>query len=238
MLRLARVARPILGLVGERFFRYVLVTTLLCGCVPAVAPESSTPADPRSAVASAAAGLPSPSALPSIVSSLLPSVSPLPAASLPPLPSVTPPPLFTPTVPPLTLPPVTLPTVAPTTIPTLSIAPPTLAPSPTIVRATITSFVPESGPRGAFVQINGTGLGVVSLVLFGDVAAPPISVPTDTRVTVLVPLAAITSRIGVLTPSGVVTSDRFFEVIDPPQPSPTCPIRQQCLPTPSPSGTP
>jgi hypothetical protein len=227
--------------VSYRFVALALVAALLCACdLFKVSGASATPAAAIATFESTGTAAPggsaagtagaektrdifggSPSPLASTIASLVPS------PSLPPVvPSFS-----------VTLPPVFTPTVPPTLIPTPTIAPPTLAPtpSPTVARATIASFVPEFGLRGAFVFINGTGLASTRLVLFGDVAVAPAGPPTDVQVTVIVPQAAMTSRISVVTVAGVTTSERFFTVMDPagPTPAPTCPIRVQC-PSPTP----
>jgi hypothetical protein len=236
MLRPASVERPILARVGYRFALYTLLALALCGCdLLTGARSSASPSGqlgiPTTAATVAPTATPSsflslPPASPSALASTLASLVPSP--SLPPvLPSFT-----------VTLPPVFTPTIPPTLVPTPTIAPPTIAPtpSPTAARATITSFAPEFGFRGALVFISGTGLASTRLVLFGDVAVAPSTPATETQVTAIVPQAAVTSRISVVTLAGVTTSTRFFTVLEPePVPSPTCPIRVNCLPTPPPS---
>jgi hypothetical protein len=239
MLRPAPVERPILMRVGYRFALYTLLALALCGCdLVTGARASASPSDQLGLPTTAATVVPtaspsslltlpsvSPSALASTLASIVPTPS-LPTLSLPPVPTPTLPPAFTPTAPPL---------------PTLTVAPPSIvpSPSPTVARATITSFAPEFGLRGALVFINGTGLASTRLVLFGEVAVAPSAPATDTQVTAIVPQAAVTSRISVVTLAGVVTSSRFFTVLETePLPSPTCPLRVNCLPTPSPSSTP
>jgi hypothetical protein len=72
-------------------------------------------------------------------------------------------------------------------------------------------------------------------VLFGDIAVAPQHAPTDVQVVAVVPANAVTSRISLVWASGVVTSTQFFEVLEPTAPpTPTCPIRTQCTPPPTP----
>jgi hypothetical protein len=238
MLRPVTVERPILMRVGHRFALYALIALALCGCdLLTGARASASPSEqlgvpttaatvaPSASASTALGGLLSlsPSPLASTLASIVPTPS-LPTLSLPPVATTTLPPVFTPTLPPL---------------PTLTVAPPSVlpSPSPTVARATITSFAPEFGLRGAFVFINGTGLASTRLVLFGDVAVAPAGPATDTQVSAIVPQAATTSRISVVTLAGVTTSERFFTVLDPTAPPTTCPIRANC-PSPTPSSSP
>src|SRR6185503_9484791 len=151
-----------------------LLALALCGCdLLTGARASASPSEQLGVPTTAATAVPKASAS-SLIS--LPPTSPSALAST--LTSVVPSPSLPPVVPSfsVTLPPVFKQTVPPTVIP--PIAPPTNAPSPTIARATITSFAPEFGFRGAFVFISGTGLATTRLVLFGDVTVAPAGPPT------------------------------------------------------------
>ncbi len=77
---------------------------------------------------------------------------------------------------------------------------------------TITSFTPASGPVGTKVVITGMSLSQTTAVRFGAVAATVFTVNSNTKITVTVPTAAITSKIIVVTPGGSATSATNFTV--------------------------
>ena len=76
---------------------------------------------------------------------------------------------------------------------------------------TITSFTPTSGNVGTSVVITGTNLTGVTAVRFNGVTAT-FSANTATSVTAVVPSAATTGRIVVVTPGGTATSATDFTV--------------------------
>lgn len=74
---------------------------------------------------------------------------------------------------------------------------------------TITAFAPAGGPASTPVSITGTGLAGATKVRFGSVDATVISASPG-EVKTLVPLAAITGPITVITPFGTNTSTTAF----------------------------
>ncbi len=79
-------------------------------------------------------------------------------------------------------------------------------------KPTITSFSPTTGPVGAQVVINGTGLTQTSKVTFGGVAATTFTVNSDTQITATVPTGAVSGKIAITTPGGVARSSGSFTV--------------------------
>ncbi len=76
----------------------------------------------------------------------------------------------------------------------------------------ITSFTPASGPVGTTVVITGMSLSQTTAVKFGTIAATPITVNSNTQVTVTVPSGAVTGKISVTTPGGGASSATAFTV--------------------------
>ena len=75
---------------------------------------------------------------------------------------------------------------------------------------TIEGFTPAGGPAGTSVTINGTGLSAASKIRFGTQDAPIVSASPSTLQTV-VPVAASTGPLTVITPFGTnVSSTNFF----------------------------
>jgi hypothetical protein len=81
-----------------------------------------------------------------------------------------------------------------------------------LVLPRVASFSPGSAPVGAKVTISGNAFGGATDVLFNGVLATPATV-TPTVITVLVPAAASTGKLTVLTPSGAGQSSGTFKVL-------------------------
>lgn len=77
---------------------------------------------------------------------------------------------------------------------------------------TITSFTPPSGPTGTVVTINGSGFTGTTSVSFGGTLATTFTVVSDTQITAVVPVGAVTGQIIVATPNGTATSLTNFTV--------------------------
>jgi hypothetical protein len=82
-----------------------------------------------------------------------------------------------------------------------------------LIRPTIASFSPPSGPVGTVVTITGTAFTGATQVQFRGIGAPAYTVDSDTQITVTVPQGARTGRITVLTAGGKATSSTNFTVI-------------------------
>ncbi len=80
-----------------------------------------------------------------------------------------------------------------------------------IVAVTILSFIPIAGAPNTPVEINGSGFGGATKVLFNGVSASFTAVSAS-RIQALVPATATTGPITVTTPSGSVTSVGVFTV--------------------------
>ena len=81
---------------------------------------------------------------------------------------------------------------------------------------TVTSFTPASGAVGSTVVLTGTNfLGTVQIT-FGGTNAPVFAVNSDTQITVVVPIGAVTGPITVYTTLGSGTSATSFTI--PPAP--------------------
>lgn len=227
---------PLRVQVSNRLVALVLCAVALSGCdllVTRVSPSSAPPFGTFEAIGTVAPGGTVTGPAGPLKSTDIFGGTPSPSPSLTtvasPTPSATPPPTFTEKVPPtVAVPSVTLPTFQPVITPT-----PSPTASPTLAVPVITGFTPEFGARGSQVTISGLNLRSTRLVLFGDVSASPLGTPTDAQVVVLVPAGATTSKISLLTANGIVTSTRFFEVLEPTAPPTPCPIRTQC-PSPTP----
>ena len=76
----------------------------------------------------------------------------------------------------------------------------------------ILSFSPSSGPIGTPVVITGTSFTQVEKVAFGGVAATSFTVDSDTQVTAIVPVGALTGRIRIKTLGGARWSATEFTV--------------------------
>ena len=88
-------------------------------------------------------------------------------------------------------------------------------PSP-VIKPTIASFAPTSGPTGTEITINGTKLTGVTAVSFGGVAAASFAIVNDTKITAVVGTGA-SGDVSLVTPSGTATLAGFTYVI--PQPT-------------------
>ena len=75
----------------------------------------------------------------------------------------------------------------------------------------ITSLSPTSGPAGTQVLITGRGLKHTTAVQFGGQAAQ-FTVLTGSKVRAVVPAAAVTSTITVVTPAGSTETRSLFQV--------------------------
>jgi ABC-type oligopeptide transport system substrate-binding subunit len=84
--------------------------------------------------------------------------------------------------------------------------------APFKVTPKITTFTPASGPRGAAVELDGSGFTGATKVLFGSVAATSLSVDSDGKITTTIPPTAVTGKITVTTPSGSNVSVGTFTV--------------------------
>jgi uncharacterized repeat protein (TIGR03803 family) len=80
------------------------------------------------------------------------------------------------------------------------------------VTPVILSFSPPSGPVGTEVTITGNSLIQTSKVVFGRVRAKTFTVNSDTQITAIVPVGAVTGKIQVTTPGGTATSPTAFMV--------------------------
>jgi hypothetical protein len=76
----------------------------------------------------------------------------------------------------------------------------------------ISGIMPESGPVGSQVTINGTNLGKVTHVLFGGSRDAPFKVINDSEVKATVPEGALPGLIELATPAGSAKSPVSFEV--------------------------
>ena len=85
------------------------------------------------------------------------------------------------------------------------------------VPPTITSFTPATGAVGSTVVIIGTNFTEASQVTFAGTNAPVYSVNSPTRITVVVPIGAVSGPIAVTTPLGTGTSAISFTI--PPAPA-------------------
>ncbi len=89
-------------------------------------------------------------------------------------------------------------------------------PPPPVIKPSIASFTPTSGPTGTEITINGTKLTGVAAVSFGGIAAASFSIVNDTKITAVVGTGA-SGDINLVTPSGTATLAGFTYVI--PQPT-------------------
>ena len=85
----------------------------------------------------------------------------------------------------------------------------------TVIRPpTVTSFTPASGQVGTLVTLNGTSLGTVTAVTFGNVSVTaPITVLSATSIRVTVPAGALTGRISVTNPAASAQSATNFTLV-------------------------
>ena len=81
-----------------------------------------------------------------------------------------------------------------------------------LVTPRVAGFSPGSASVGAKVTIGGNAFGGATGVLFNGVLATPATV-TPTQITVLVPAAASTGKLTVVTPSGAGQSSGSFHVL-------------------------
>jgi hypothetical protein len=76
---------------------------------------------------------------------------------------------------------------------------------------TITSFSPGAGQVGALVTLNGTNLGTVTAVTFGNVSVTaPITALSASSIRVVVPAGALTGRVTATNAAGSVQSAGTF----------------------------
>jgi endoglucanase len=85
---------------------------------------------------------------------------------------------------------------------------------PTYAQPTIRSFVPNSGPAGTVVTLNGSGFTGVNSASVGPAKNAPVSVDSDTQVRVTIPATATTGNIGVQNPAFSALSGSAFAVTD------------------------
>lgn len=78
--------------------------------------------------------------------------------------------------------------------------------------ARLTSFTPGTGQRGDTITLDGQNLTGTTGVFFGGVEAAAFTVVSPTRVTAVVPAAAVSGRIRLVHPSGEVLSSGTFNV--------------------------
>lgn len=74
------------------------------------------------------------------------------------------------------------------------------------------SMTSAAAKVGVIVGILGQGFTGASAVSFGGTAATTVTVISDTYMTAKVPVGALTGNVTVTTPSGTLTSNRFFRV--------------------------
>ena len=74
---------------------------------------------------------------------------------------------------------------------------------------TVSSISRASGPVGSTVVITGTNLSRATSVTFGGVLATVGGIDSDTQITAVVPVGAVTGPIQVTTPTGVASSPTF-----------------------------
>ena len=79
----------------------------------------------------------------------------------------------------------------------------------------ITTFSPASGRVGAKIVITGSGFTGSTQVTFGGVSALAFKVNSNTRITAVVPVGAVTGVITVTNASGTGTSVKSFGVLPP-----------------------
>jgi hypothetical protein len=75
------------------------------------------------------------------------------------------------------------------------------------------AFVRPSGAVGGSAQILGQGLTGATSVTFNGVAASSFTVVNDAYMTAVVPSGATTGKVVVTTPSGPLTSNVNFRII-------------------------
>ncbi|WP_390624752.1 IPT/TIG domain-containing protein [Anthocerotibacter panamensis] len=80
----------------------------------------------------------------------------------------------------------------------------------------ITGFSPSSALVGDTVTLTGTGFLGTTTVRFGGVTAPTFTVNSDTRITVSVPVGALSGPISITNAAGTATSSANFLVAVPP----------------------
>jgi large repetitive protein len=80
------------------------------------------------------------------------------------------------------------------------------------IAPTISSFTPTSGPVGTSVTITGAHFSGAKAVKFNGVAAPSITIVSDTSIKATVPTGATTGPISVTTAAGTGTSSTNFTV--------------------------
>jgi hypothetical protein len=85
----------------------------------------------------------------------------------------------------------------------------------TVIRPpTVMSFTPVSGQVGALITLNGTNLGTVTAVTFGNVSVTaPITVVSPTSIKVTAPSGALTGRIAVTNPAASAQSATNFTLV-------------------------
>ena len=76
------------------------------------------------------------------------------------------------------------------------------------------TFVRPSGATGHAAQILGQGLTGATSVAFNGVPATSFNVVSDTYMTAVVPIGAITGKVVVTTPGGTLTSNVSFRVVN------------------------
>lgn len=89
---------------------------------------------------------------------------------------------------------------------------PTVVPTKTAasaVKAKITSFTPTSGGAGTSVTITGSSFDVITIVMFGDIAAASFKVDSVTQITAVAGSGS-TGKITIVNPNGVTVSNDTF----------------------------
>jgi hypothetical protein len=76
------------------------------------------------------------------------------------------------------------------------------------------TFVQPTGKVGQAVQILGQGLKGTTSVTFNGIAATSFTVVNDTYMTAVAPTGATTGPVVVTTPSGALTSNVSFRIIN------------------------
>jgi hypothetical protein len=99
-----------------------------------------------------------------------------------------------------------------------------------VVRPTINSFAPTSGPVGSSVDIVGSNFNLATTVTFDSISAS-FTVASDSEIHATVPAGATTGLISVTTPNGTEWSSTSFTV------TPVTPTISAVTPTSGPAGT-
>jgi hypothetical protein len=87
-----------------------------------------------------------------------------------------------------------------TTPPPVVTPPVVTPPAGTYVQQIISNFSPSSGPVGTVVTINGSAFTGTNLAWVGTAKNVPVTIISDTQMTVTIPAGATTGAIGIFNP--------------------------------------